>query len=271
MSRIDGPVVSARGVVRIYPSSTGPVHALRDVDVAFYPGRLNVVAGPSGSGKSSLLRILGAVDRPSAGTVEVAGRRTEHLSHRHLRRLRRSAVAFVLQDPAHNLIDQLSVSQHLVHAARVAGVTLRDVHDLVDGLGLSELLERRPDQLSGGEQQRVAVAMAAVAGRRVLVADEPTAQLDRASAQNVVDALCAAADRGACLVVSSHDTAVIAAADTTVTMRHGAVLSEGRDGRTLAVIDGSGRIQLPPEVLERFPERRAALRVETDHVRLDPS
>ncbi len=262
-------MVRTTGVVRIYPSASGPVHALRDVDTAFAAGRLNVVAGPSGSGKSSLLRIVGAVDRPTAGGVQIAGQWIEDWSPRRLRRFRRATIAYVLQRPSHNLFEQLTVRQHLLHASRVAGHDVPEVDDVVERLQLGRLLDRRPAQLSGGEQQRVALAAAAAARARALITDEPTAELDADSAQRVLTALARLAEAGICVIASSHDPAVAAAAHTTVVLRHGAVHSETRDGRALAVIDGSGRIQLPAEALHRFPQRRVHLQVRDDHVRLE--
>lgn len=271
MSRNDAAPVRATGLVHIFPSRTGPVHALRDVDVAFRAGDVSVVAGPSGSGKSTLLRIVATLDRPTAGTVEVVGHRIENWSGRRRRLLRRSNLAFVLQRPSHNLFEQLTVGQHLQHAARIGTSGARvDLAELIERLDLTGLVQRRPHQLSGGEQQRVALAAAAAASTSVLIADEPTAELDLDSARQVLDMLGQLARTGCCVIVSSHDPAVIAASDTTVRLRHGAIESETRHGYEVAIIDGSGRVQLPPHVLALFPERRVRLQANDDHVRLDP-
>jgi putative ABC transport system ATP-binding protein len=270
VSPSDAATVRTQGLVRIYRSSTGPVHALRGLDLTFLPGQVNVVVGPSGSGKSSLLRLLGAVDRPSAGSVVIAGHRIDDWSAARRRRFRRATIAFVLQRPSHNLFEQLDVRQHLLHATRVG--RRRDValDDLIATLELGPLLDRRPSQLSGGEQQRVALAAAAASGPAVLLADEPTGELDRASADRVVEVLRDLAATGLCLVVSSHDETVVAGSDATYRLRDGALQSETRSGEVWSVIDGSGRIQLPAEALARFPGGRLRLRVNGDHVRLDP-
>jgi putative ABC transport system ATP-binding protein len=263
-------MVQAHGLVRIYRSSSGPVHALRGLDLRLDRGQVSVVVGPSGSGRSSLLRLLGVIHRPSAGSISIDGTRIDDWSVRRRRRFRREHISFVLQRPSHNLFEQLTVRDHLAHATRLSRRATTPLDELVDLLELPPLLDRRPHQLSGGEQQRVALAAAAASGPKVLLADEPTGELDRASAARVLQVLRRLASFGLCLLVSSHDETVVEGADAVLRLRDGALQSETRAGEVLSVIDDSGRVQLPADVLDRFPDRRLRLRVHDDHVRLDP-
>jgi putative ABC transport system ATP-binding protein len=148
------------GVVRIYWSPSGEVSALKGVDAVVPTGRLTAITGPSGSGKSSLLRILAAQDRPTAGRAEVAGQALAGLSIRRLRRLRRRHIGYVFPRPAQNLLPGLTGSEHLARAAAYRGVphreAARQAAELLDLLGLADRAAHRPGQLSGGEQQRLA-------------------------------------------------------------------------------------------------------------------
>jgi putative ABC transport system ATP-binding protein len=263
-------VASCDEVVRIYPAASGPVTALQHVDVRIARGEITVFVGPSGSGKSTLLRLLAAADRPDAGQVIIDGTATRDLSNRQLRRLRRR-IAYVQQRPSDNLLVHLSVQHHLQHAARIAGRSRAPVGALLQELGLEAHRRRGTTTLSGGEQQRLAVAQAAIREPALLIADEPTAELDHVSATTLLEVLDRLRDRGMAVVLSTHDPTVMAIADHTYELRHGSVHTTSRAAGTYAVIDRAGRIQLPPEALERFPDRQATIRVTEDGaVRLDP-
>ena len=217
--------VAARcdGVSVDYRAASGVVPALRDVDADFARARFSVLAGASGSGKSSLLRVLAGLKRPSAGRVAVDGTDLTRLRAGTLRRLRRTTMGIVLQDPADNLVEYLPAVAQVELAARLRGADRGEAAGLLDTVGLASQAGCMPHELSGGEQQRVAFAAAAIGSPALLLADEPTAELDASAAGALVDAMRRLIDRGATLVVASHDPAVIDAADQVVTLRDGRV------------------------------------------------
>jgi putative ABC transport system ATP-binding protein len=256
------------GVVRIYSIPTGEVHALRGVDARFPRRTMSAVVGPSGSGKSSLLRILAALDRPSAGSVLLAGTPVDQLTARGLRRLRRRSVGFMFQRPADNLLPGVPAVDQVAQAGRLRGLHRRNAMtaaaDLLGDLGLGDRRDHRPEELSGGQQQRVALAQAVIGDPAVVVADEPTAELDSTSADLLLTQMRGLADRGVGIVLSTHDPRVVAAAERVLTLHHGAVASETTEAGVLAVIDESGRVQIPPGILPRYPDRRAVLTYDDD-------
>jgi putative ABC transport system ATP-binding protein len=263
------PAASCVGVVKIYWTATGEVHALRGVDVLFPAGSVTAVVGPSGSGKSSLLRIIAGMDRATAGQVVVGGTDLSGLSDNQRRKIRRRLVGYVFQRPSENLVSYLTVREHLASAARLRSSD-DDIDTVLENLGLSERGGHRPSQLSGGEQQRTAFAQAVVGRPALLVADEPTAELDHISGAALLRTVHELASTGVGVVVSTHDPQVVEAADRTYYLRHGALQSETTGAASLAVIDATGRVQLPPEALVHFPQRRAVLSVEPDGVRITP-
>jgi putative ABC transport system ATP-binding protein len=264
------PAASCSGLVKIYWTATGEVHALKGVDASFPAAAMSAVVGPSGSGKSSLLRILAGLDRPTAGQVRVGDLGLAGLSVTGLRRLRRRLLGYVFQRPADNLIPYLTVAEHLALAARLRGARADDGGQLLELLGLADRRHHRPRQLSGGEQQRLAFARAVVGDPPLVVADEPTAELDRAAGAALLEAVGALAGRGTALVLATHDPAVVAIAERTLYLRHGAMEAEATRQEALSVIDEAGRVQLPPEALELFPNRRARIGVEGGRVWIGP-
>jgi putative ABC transport system ATP-binding protein len=218
-----GVAAACRRVSVDYATEAGVVHALRDVDATFERGRVTVLAGPSGSGKSSLLRVLAGLQRPRSGRVEVAGTELTGLRAGRLRRLRRRHIGVVLQEPDDNLIAYLSAAEQLRLAARLRGVDPGEAGDLLAAAGLADRAGSTPAELSGGEQQRVAFAAAAIGRPAVLLADEPTAELDAAAAARLIETVRDLAARGSTVVVTSHDQAVIEAADRVVVLRDGRV------------------------------------------------
>jgi ABC-type lipoprotein export system ATPase subunit len=215
-------VASCVRVSQVHPSDTGGVVALDEVDLSVAAGALTVVAGPSGSGKSSLLRLLACIDRPTSGAVWIDGARVDDLDTRGRRSVRRRRLAYLFQRPADNLLPYLSVAEHIELAAKLRGATV-DVDALLDVVGLGPRRNHRPAQLSGGEQQRAGVAAAVAGDPALVVADEPTAALDAANAQQLLDLFVVLAAQGTTFVVASHDEAAIRLADHVVQLRNGRV------------------------------------------------
>lgn len=274
------------GVVRLYWSPTGEVHALKGVDAAFPAGAVTAVVGPSGSGKSSLLRILGGLDQPTAGTVRVGDVDLTGLSVRRLRALRRRRIGYVFQRPSHNLIPYLTAIEHVDHAAALRGAPGEgserrygaharradrgESRALLARLGLESRAHARPNELSGGEQQRLALAQAVVGAPDLVLADEPTAELDTASGAALLELVREVASSGTAVVLTTHDLAAQEVADQTLWLHHGALQAERVGSRALTVIDGIGRLQLPPEAVGLFPDRRAVVTVVDGELRITP-
>ena len=221
----DAPAARAAWVVKEYRLPTGTVAALAGVDVNVPAGQLTVVAGPSGSGKSTLLRLMALVERPTAGRIELDGRDTTKLSAPARRRLRRQRISYVFQRPTDNLVEYLSAVEHLPLAAQLRGAECRDPVAVLDRVGLAARADHLPFRLSGGEQQRLAFAAAMASGAALVVADEPTAQLDSGAAVAVVTALRTLVDSGVTVLACSHDAVVIDGADHVVRLASGSVVA----------------------------------------------
>jgi putative ABC transport system ATP-binding protein len=177
-----------------------------------------------------------------------------------------------LQRPTHNLYPHLTVTEHIELAARQRGASTDDVERAIESVSLTSRRHSRPATLSGGEQQRLAVATATIGRPALVLADEPTAELDTRSGASVIELLRASAARGAAVVVNTHDAAVAAAADRILALHHGTLHSERFHGETtVAVIDAVGRVQLPPDLLAEFPGNRAEIRFEDGAVVLRPT
>ncbi|MFB9903496.1 ABC transporter ATP-binding protein [Allokutzneria oryzae] len=218
------PALELRGVRLDYPTPSGPVTAVKEVDLVVPRGGLTVLAGPSGSGKSTLLRLLGLVERPTEGTVWFDGGRVTGLAHRQLRRLRRNRVVMIFQNPADNLFDYLTVGENLVAAAQLAGRRAAQ-ENLLERLGLPGTEGWRVSALSGGQQQRLAFACAIAAGAEVVLADEPTSQLDARSATLVLETLAELATWDVTVVAASHDDRLIELGSPVVRLRDGRITS----------------------------------------------
>jgi ABC-type lipoprotein export system ATPase subunit len=215
------PRLSCVGIRRAYHTDEEVVWALWDVDAAAEAGMITVLAGPSGSGKSTLLRIMAGIDVPDEGRVSVVGRELTAMGHRARRRFRSRHIGFLFQDPAANLLSYLTVQQHLDMTGRIRRA--RPADDLLSSLEIDQLADEYPAHLSAGQQQRAALAAAVVGEPDVILADEPTAELDTQSAHLAVATLGRLRDLGATLVVTSHDPEVIAAADRVIRLDHGEV------------------------------------------------
>jgi len=216
--------VACAGLVKEYVTATGTVRALKGVDAVFPAGRVTAVVGPSGSGKSSLLRILACVDRPTAGSVRVGDLDVAALGARGRRGVRRRQVGYVFQRPSDNLLPYLTAREQLDLAGRLrGGQRAGEAERLLAALGLEHRAGHRPEQLSGGEQQRLAFAAAVIGGPALVVADEPTAELDSEAGERLMRAVLGLREQGTSLVLSSHDPVVTGAVDGILRLHDGEV------------------------------------------------
>ncbi|HVF77653.1 MAG TPA: ABC transporter ATP-binding protein [Solirubrobacteraceae bacterium] len=221
-------VLEGRALAKTYRSGDIDVLALRGVDIRVAPGECVAVVGRSGCGKSTLLHLLGGLDRATAGEVYVEGRRVDGVSDAEWARLRRRRIGFIFQ--AFHLLDAMSALDNVALPARLAGHdragARKRAGDLLCELGLENRVEATPAQLSGGEQQRVAIARALVNRPAVVLADEPTGNLDTDSARTVLELLTTqrGEDRG--LLIVTHDPRVAAGADRVVRLRDGLVVGD---------------------------------------------
>lgn len=219
---------SCDSVVKVYRSAAGEVRALNGVDAEFAVGDVTAVVGPSGSGKSSLLRLLAGLDRPTSGQVEVGGAWFSGMSAGKLRRARRALVGYVFQRPSDNLISYLDVLEHLELAARLRGRRpAGEADQLLELLGLVTRRHNLPHQLSGGEQQRVAFAQAVIGTPAIVVADEPTAELDSRSGEALLATVVELARMGTAFVVATHDPSVYDASHRKLFIEDGKIVRTG--------------------------------------------
>jgi len=215
------PVLTFRNISKSYSGANGPVHVLRGIDVDLFPGETLALTGESGSGKSTFLHIAGGLDVPDGGLVEVTGLDLSPLSDTQRARVRRENLAIVFQQ--FNLIPSLTVGDNIAFQARVAGrVDDTLLADLAERLSLANQLHKYPEDLSGGQQQRVAIARAIAARPKLLLADEPTGNLDEATAHQVLDALLAlVADTGAALLLVTHSPKIAVRMNRHLHLSHG--------------------------------------------------
>jgi putative ABC transport system ATP-binding protein len=248
-------VVRCEGLVQVYGAPGEEITALRGVDLAVAEGDTVALLGPSGAGKSTLLWLLAGLLRPTAGLVEVCGRRLGELTGRSAAGMRLRDVGVVLQNPGRNLLHNETALGNVLFAQgptrRARAVKRRRAVGLLDAVGLGPVGRRPAGRLSGGEQQRLALAVALANGPRLLLADEPTSQLDHETAGTVVDLIRAAnEDLGTTVVVVTHDPDVGSALGRTVTIRDGRVGAEGHQGEDYLVVSRDGSVQLPDEILQ---------------------
>ena len=214
-------VVRCEEVSKAYRTETEVVEALVECNATLRRGRITVATGPAGSGKSTLLRIVAALDRPTSGSVWVFDKEVAALSSRGRQRLRREAVSYVFQRPWDNFVPFLTVGDHL----RSYGVHGRaEQLSILGRLDLGAQIDKTPAELSGGEQQRAGFAQALAGRRPIVVADEPTAELDHESAARVLDAVELLAEGGAAVLIATHDPDVLEIAHEVMTLRDGRVV-----------------------------------------------
>jgi putative ABC transport system ATP-binding protein len=220
-------LVEVTGVSREFPSGHGTVRALRDVDLRVPAGRFLAVSGRSGAGKTTLLNVIGGLDRPSSGQVVVDGEDVTALDEAGHVRLRREKVAYIFQ--SFGLIPILSAVENVELPLRLRGTDAEERRDRVaealELVGLAERARHRPYELSGGEQQRVAIARALVNRPKLLLADEPTGQLDAATGRSIMELLRSVVENeGVTAIVASHDPLLLEMAHEVVVMRDGALV-----------------------------------------------
>jgi putative ABC transport system ATP-binding protein len=225
-----GVMLSARGLTRSYGTGTGLVRALDGVDFEVATGESVAVMGPSGCGKSTLLHLLGGLDWPTSGTIKLAGRRIDELSERSLAQLRRDAVGFVFQ--AFHLMDELTAIENgelpLLLAGRSARTARRRASELLEQIGLADRAGYLPSALSGGQRQRVAIARALANEPLLVLADEPTGNLDSEATLEVLRLFDELRAAGQTLVTVTHDSRIAATSDRLITMRDGGFVDETR-------------------------------------------
>ena len=232
-------VLEARGLVRRYPGDGGPVRAVDGVDLVVEVGEAVSVMGPSGCGKSTLLHLLGGLERPDAGELYLGGARVDGLSETQWAVFRRRNVGFVFQ--AFYLVDELTSVENVELPALLTGVSRRAARrramELLERLGVAARAGHLPDHLSGGEQQRVAVAGALINQPLVLLADEPTGNLDSRATGDILRLFGELGRAGQALVTVTHDARVASTADRLLTMRDGAIVAQTRLGAGTSVAE----------------------------------
>jgi putative ABC transport system ATP-binding protein len=217
-------LVRARDVTRTFGAGQTAVHALRGVSCSIRRGQLTALVGRSGSGKTTLLNIIGGLDRPTSGTVAVAGRDVTAMSERERMMLRRETVTFIFQ--SFGLIPILSAAENVGIPLRIAGTAARErerrVQEMLAVVGLASHARQRPNELSGGQQQRVAIARALAGSPQLLIADEPTGQLDSQTGRQIMRLLCTVVrSEGITALVATHDPALIELADSALRLDDG--------------------------------------------------
>jgi putative ABC transport system ATP-binding protein len=262
-------IVHCSNLVQIYGDAGQQVTALRGVDLSVADGETVALLGPSGAGKSTLLWLLAGLLQPTAGRVEVCGMQLAGLKASEAANMRLRDVGIVMQNPGRNLLPYESVAGNVLFAQaptrRTRAVKRRRTMGLLAAVGLEGLATRPAGRLSGGEQQRLAVAVALANGPRLLLADEPTSQLDHRSADLVTGLLQAAnEDLGTTVVVVTHDQQLGQAFGRTITIRDGKVGAEGHAGEDYLVVARDGSVQLPPDLLDALPPGSLARAVRTE-------
>jgi ABC-type lipoprotein export system ATPase subunit len=284
-----GALIVCDRLVRIYAGDGIEVQALQGLDLLVSEGELTAVVGASGSGKSTLMNILAGLDSPTAGSVRVAGHDLAAMSARERLGYRRKTVGFIWQQTSRNLLPYLTAGQNVMMPMRFSDTARRGraqrASDLLAVLGIAHCTDRTPEQMSGGEQQRTAIATALANEPMLLLADEPTGELDSATARDVFAALQTAnTELGATVLVVTHDPAVSSQVRRTIAIRDGRTSSEtlrqaGADEHgnathhavEYAVLDRAGRVQLPRDMIEPLGMRdRVRLEANEDHIGVWP-
>ena len=263
-------LVRFRHVVRVYRIADTGVVALGGVDFTVGEGEFLAIVGPSGSGKSTILNLIGGLDRATAGHVLVQGRDLGRLDEDELTEYRRDRVGFVWQGTARNLVPYLTVVENVRLPSTASGTTMpaqrHTALELLEVVGLAHRAKHRPGQLSGGEQQRVAVAVALANVPKILLADEPTAELDSGSAARVLDAFRSVNEEfGVTIVMATHDLAAAGRAGRRLRLRDGQLVTEGEP---VEPVGADGRLRLPSDALDALAGLDLEVEVRDGEVRI---
>lgn len=270
--------VICQKVVKAYRVAEHELVALRGVDFEMHQGEMVAIVGPSGSGKSSLLNLLGGLDTPTAGQLTVGGTNLLDLKKRGLADYRLRRVGFVWQQVDRNLLPHRSALRNVTLPMTLAGVPMwrrmRRARDLLHAVDLGDQMRKRPAQLSGGQQQRVAIAVALANNPSLLLADEPTGALDRQTAEQVMQLLMDLREQfNLTVLMVTHDMEMAAFADRTLTLRDGALgqALHGGSRERPTRLDANGRVTLPSEVRSQLAQApRIAVEIRPEGVLLRP-
>ncbi len=225
----DNRLIETEGLHKVYRTGTVETPALRGVDLELHSGEFTAIAGPSGSGKSTLLHLLGGLDRPTSGETFLEGRAMSKLSKDELAKLRLTRIGFVFQ--AYNLIPVLTVLENTAFVLELQGVVrterIERARKILAELGIEQYADRYPNRISGGEQQRVAVARAVVAGPSIVLADEPTANLDSGTSLELIDLMRRLnSEKGATFLFATHDSRLLDRVSRLITLEDGRITSD---------------------------------------------
>jgi ABC-type lipoprotein export system ATPase subunit len=276
------PFIVCEKLVKLYKIDKIETYALSELDLEVQQGEVLGIVGPSGSGKSTLLNILGGLDRPTTGDTRVGGVNLLTITPDALVRYRRDVVGFVWQQTARNLLPYLTAFQNVCMPMKMKGLPRRQLayraRELLAVVGMETRLNHRTQQLSGGEQQRVAIAVALANSPGLLLADEPTGSVDTATAGVIIDLFRSLAHRyGVTVVIVTHDQGIAQHVDRTVAIYDGRTGFErirraGASHEEFSFVDVSGRLQLPPDLVERAGIiGRVKVEVKDDHVEIWPA
>ena len=274
------PLVICENLVKIYKVADLEVVALQGLDLEVAAGEMIAIVGASGSGKSTLLNMLSAQDTPSAGKCQVDKNDLTRLTEAQRIRYRRSVIGQVWQQSGRNLLPELSAEENVKLPQVLGGVNAGQAgqrsRELLALVGLGDMLHKKPSQLSGGEQQRNAIAVALSNSPKILLADEPTGELDSVTTSEIMTLLRSLNQQlGLTIVLVTHDAAIAAIVDRTIAIRDGRTSAivglSGETHREFVLIDRVGRLQLPKEILETLSfNGRAEVRKVANHVEIWP-
>jgi ABC-type lipoprotein export system ATPase subunit len=279
------PFIVCDNLVKTYKTKEIETVALSGLDLEVAQGEVLAIIGPSGSGKSTLLNVLGGLDPPTSGKVTVGEVDLLDLTSDALQRYRRDVVGFVWQQNSRNMLPYMTAHQNITLPLKLTGVSRAErdarAHDLLEAVGMTERADHRSLELSGGEQQRVAIAVALANSPGLLLADEPTGSVDTHTSDIIVDLFRSLAHRyGVTVIIVTHDPSISEHVDRTIAIYDGRTSFE-RVRRTAAdivvghdeyvMVDRTGRMQLPPPLLEKLSlHGRVRLHVEEDHLEIWP-